>query len=78
LPIASQVHLVPVNSARGIAPTDLEQQFPADHPPVEVHENLKNAFKVATLAPTLVTGSTFLVGEAKAIFTASDHRASAQ
>ena len=78
LPIASQVHLVPVNSSRGIAPTDLEQQFSADHPPVKVHENLKDAFKVATLAPTLVTGSAFLVGEAKAIFTASDHRASAQ
>lgn len=78
LPIASQVHLVPVNSDRGIAPTDLEKQLPADHPPVEVHKNLKEAFKAPTLAPTLVTGSAFLVGEAKAIFTASDHRASTQ
>lgn len=78
LPIVSQIHLVPVNSSRGIPPADLVGHLPTDHPPVEIHDQVGHAFEVPTMSPTLVTGSAFLVGEVKAMLTNLEQRASEQ
>ncbi len=78
LPLADQVHLVPVNSPRAIRPTDLTALLPPNHPPVEIHASLPNALEAPSTCPTLVTGSTFLVGEVKALLAQSFHRSTSQ
>ena len=78
LPIAAQLHLVPVNSPRAVPPSDLLALLPPDHPPIEVHDSLRAALEQPSTHPTLVTGSTFLVGEVKALLEESSHRATMQ
>jgi dihydrofolate synthase/folylpolyglutamate synthase len=85
LPLAAEIHLVPVNSPRAVPPGEVRALLPADAPPTRVHPTLQAA--LASIAdsgsgnsPTLITGSAFLVGEAKALLQdeGQDHRASAQ
>ena len=63
-PIAERVLLVPVNSERGLAPEDLQQHFSVD---CRVCDTLETALGSTRNALTLLTGSLFLVGEAKAL-----------
>ena len=73
IPLACEVHLVPVASSRTINPSELalEKCFTGcSHPVPTVHESLAGALDMlwhddhASGAPVLLTGSLFLVGEA--------------
>jgi dihydrofolate synthase/folylpolyglutamate synthase len=79
LPITQEIHLVPVNSPRAVPPEDIRQVLPADAPPVTIHTDLDPALAPSLDGtPTLLTGSAFLVGQAKALLDDQDHRASEQ
>ncbi len=77
-PIVSRIHLVPVNSPRAVHPADLHALLPPDHPPATIHDSLTSALEDSSPLPALVTGSTFLVGEVKALLEQSSHRATTQ
>jgi dihydrofolate synthase/folylpolyglutamate synthase len=64
-PICEKLHLVPVKSLRGIDPNELCSQL--THIPTEVHESVNKALTTSAqlVIPTLITGSLFLIGEAK-------------
>ncbi|MDA7881426.1 Mur ligase family protein [Akkermansiaceae bacterium] len=74
-PIAEHFHFVPVNSARGLPP----ESFQADLPST-VYESVADALKVVTRmeAPALITGSLFLLGQAKALLNNQETRSSSQ
>jgi len=78
LPIAAQVHFVPVNSPRALPPAELTTLLPANSPPAKIHLNLQSAFDIPADLPTLVTGSAFLVGEVKSLLDDSSHRSTTQ
>lgn len=71
-PIAEHLHLTPINSPRTLSGNELVSALPADAPPHTLHENLDQALKASQLSnsPTLIAGSLFLVGQAKAILSA--------
>ena len=78
-PLVDELHLVPVNSARGVPPGELAK-LPG-LPVVKVYEDLPTALESTALdeRPTVVTGSLFLVGEAYGLLQGcSASRASAQ
>ena len=60
--IASEFHFVPVNSPRGLPPESHQTERPAT-----VHPDLPSALAATADRPTLLTGSLFLLGEAKAL-----------
>lgn len=81
-PIVGSLHLVPVNSARGVPTDDLMNLVDArsDLPSSIVHDTLDDALQAtaADPSPTLITGSLFLIGEAIASLDGASHRPSAQ
>lgn len=66
--IAEHFHLVPVNSPRALTPKELSFLF--DHTPHTAHQSVNNALTTLNSqdVPILLTGSLFLLGEAKALF----------
>lgn len=78
-PAVLELHLVPVNSARGLSTAELRKQLTFDGTIIE-HPSVAGALAAtaATAAPTLLTGSLFLIGEAKAHLQGQSHRATAQ
>ena len=62
-PIASHFHFVPVNSPRGIPPGNHQTRVP-----FTLHDTVQSALDTTNDSLTLITGSLFLLGEAKGIF----------
>ena len=71
--IAEKFHFVPVNSPRGLAPES--HQVTIDSVP---HPALSSALQATQNTLTLVTGSLFLLGEAKALIQEQKSRATSQ
>jgi dihydrofolate synthase/folylpolyglutamate synthase len=71
--IASAFHFVPVNSSRGLPPESHQVDLPST-----VHPDLPSALKATSGRLTLLTGSLFLLGEAKAHLAGQDHRSGSQ
>ena len=71
--IAEEFHFVPVNSDRGIPPENHQIDLPAT-----VHPDLPTALAATKNRNTLLTGSLFLIGEAKGILEDKETRASSQ
>ncbi len=67
--ISSEVHLVPIDSPRSMTTESLTLLLPEDSPPYLAHGDLQNCLMALgdSSEPILVTGSLFLVGEAKSI-----------
>lgn len=67
-PLASRIHLCPVDTLRALSAEELAASLPADSPPHECHASFDAAFSAALSGegPILIAGSLFLVGEAKA------------
>ena len=85
LPLADELLLVPVNSPRSVSPDDIRAHLPAGSPPTTVFPNLQSALTATRKAPgedstplTLITGSAFLVGHAKALLQNQAHLPTAQ
>lgn len=75
LEVVAEVHFVPINSPRSIPTADLVEKVPQGTP----HLHLEAALAATASHPLrLITGSAFLVGEAKARLDATVHRASSQ
>ncbi len=74
-PLVSNVHLVKVNSQRGLETAALRGFFSCD---TQEHETLESALSASEGQLTLLTGSLFLVGEAKSLLQKADHRTSDQ
>jgi dihydrofolate synthase/folylpolyglutamate synthase len=79
-PLASRIFLCPVETPRAIAPPELVNYLPSDAPPHETFASFEAAFAAAREHedPVLVTGSLFLVGEARAFLTAQKFQSSSQ
>lgn len=71
--IAEEFHFVPVNSPRGIPPGHHKVSLPST-----VHHDLSSALTATWGQPTLLTGSLFLLGEAKATLNDREVRPSSQ
>lgn len=73
-PIADHIHLTPINSPRTLTGDALISSLPADAPPHTLHENLEQAITASQCSncPTLIAGSLFLIGQAKAALSALD------
>ena len=67
-PLASQIFLCPVNTPRALPAAELAHELPSAAPPHAIFVNFEVAFAAAQAHPdpVLVTGSLFLVGEARA------------
>lgn len=78
LPFAGELRFVPVNSPRAIAPEALGDHLPSEPPPVRTFDSLADALSEPGDGPTLVTGSAFLVGEAKSILEGAPHDTTSQ
>jgi len=80
-PIIGEIHLVPTNSQRGLSPEEIAKKLPASltTSPVQ-HPSLTSALDAlkAHSTPLLITGSIFLLGEAKALLNKKAHRTSTQ
>ena len=74
-PIADHFHFVPVNSVRGLSPDSYEVDATST-----VYENLADALKVVNrmASPAILTGSLFLLGEAKGIINDLETRSTSQ
>ncbi len=74
-PIADHFHFVPVNSVRGLSPDSYEVDATST-----VYENLADALKVVNRmnSPAILTGSLFLLGEAKGIINDLETRSTSQ
>jgi dihydrofolate synthase/folylpolyglutamate synthase len=79
-PIAGSFHFCPINNPRSASPAALPSLLPGDAPPASVWGTFGEACAAAAASgdPVLVTGSLFLVGEARAFLTDCDFRSSAQ
>lgn len=71
--IAAEFHFVPVNSQRGLPPESHKVDLP-----FTVHQDLASALKATESRRTLLTGSLFLLGEAKGLLGDQKVRPSAQ
>lgn len=71
--IAAEFHFVPVNSPRGLSPERHQVDLPAT-----IHPDLPSALRATSAQLTLLTGSLFLLGEAKAHLAEHPHRPSSQ
>lgn len=71
--IARNFHFVPVNSERGIPPEKHRVSSPST-----IHPNLTSALRASEGKITLLTGSLFLLGEAKALLSEKKIRKSSQ
>ena len=67
--MSTEVHLVPIDSPRSMTTESLTLLLPEDSPPHMAHRNLQSCLRALdnSKEPILVTGSLFLVGEAKSI-----------
>lgn len=79
-PLASRIFLCPVSTPRAVAPAVLAKHLPLDAAPHELFADFEAAYTAAAAhsGPILVAGSLFLVGQARAFFTASDFQSSSQ
>lgn len=66
--MAEHIHLTPINSPRSLSAAELEAALPKDSPAFTVHESLDAALEAtqSSTTPTLIAGSLFLIGQAKA------------
>ena len=71
--IAKEFHFVPVNSHRGLAPESHAVEVKS-----VVHSDLTSALDATNGRPTLLTGSLFLLGEAKALLSKNKFRTTSQ
>ena len=71
--IAEEFHFVPVKSPRGLPPEAHRVDLPSIN-----HPNLPSALTATKALPTLLTGSLFLLGEAKALINQETIRPSSQ
>jgi folylpolyglutamate synthase/dihydropteroate synthase len=71
--IAEEFHFVPVNSERGLAPESHAVEVKS-----VVHSDLTSAFDATIGRTTLLTGSLFLLGEAKALLSKNKFRTTSQ
>ena len=71
--IAAEFHFVPVNSPRSLPPEDHKVDLP-----YTIHPDLLSAIEATKDRRSLLTGSLFLLGEAKALLSAQTVRPSAQ
>lgn len=75
--IAKHIHLVPIDSPRALSTDELIKSLPEHAPPHTAHPDLDSL--LATEPPlSLITGSLFLIGQAKAYLTQRSTRPSAQ
>lgn len=79
-PIAARILFCPVDSPRATPVKELIAALPDEAPPHSSHEDLKSAIQAAKThdQPTLIAGSLFLVGAARALFTQGDYQVSEQ
>lgn len=79
-PIASHIHFTPVNSPRALSTDELLRELPASAPPHRCHPDLQHALDTLSgdPSPLLITGSLFLIGQAKALLSATNTRPSSQ
>lgn len=79
-PIAEHIHFTPVNSPRSLPPEVLAQELPENAPAYTQHTSLEEALAAiqSTQSPLLITGSLFLIGQAKAIIANTTTRSSSQ
>ena len=79
-PIAEHIHFTPIDSPRSLTLGELKNALPENSPPFTLHDNLTDAITATqnTPHPLLITGSLFLVGQAKALFANTTTRASSQ
>ena len=77
-PIAAHFHFTPTNSARGLSTEELIPNLPDGAPAHTAHSSLQQAISAAGESPTLICGSIFLIGEAKAQLSGTKTRASNQ
>lgn len=79
-PIAARILFCPVDSPRATPVEELVAALPDEAPPHSSHEDLKSAIQAAKThdQPTLIAGSLFLVGAARALFTQRDYQVSEQ
>lgn len=72
---STEIHLTPINSSRSTPTTTLAAALPPNCPPSYHHSSLQEALTSnRTQTLVLITGSAFLVGEAKAILDALNER----
>ncbi|MEN8864585.1 MAG: folylpolyglutamate synthase/dihydrofolate synthase family protein [Akkermansiaceae bacterium] len=71
--IAEEFHFVPINSQRGLPPECHKVEVKS-----VVHQDLPSALKATADRTTLLTGSLFLIGEAKALISENYFRATSQ
>ncbi len=79
-PLASKILFCPVDTPRAVPDSELAAFLPAAAPPHEVFESFEDAFAAASAQEdsVLITGSLFLVGEARASLTARTFQSSSQ
>ncbi len=79
-PLAAAIYLCPVATPRAVPGDELAAALPPEAPPHRVFPSFRAAFEAALTAgmPVLVTGSLFLVGEARAYLTGGEFQASVQ
>jgi len=79
-PLASKILFCPVDTPRAVPVSELAAFLPAAAPPHEVFESFEDAFAAASAQEdsVLITGSLFLVGEARASLTARTFQSSSQ
>lgn len=80
VPLASRIFLCPVKTPRAVAPVAISEHLPESAPAYQLYEDFEAAYTAATShpGPILVTGSLFLVGQARAFFTGSKFQSSTQ
>jgi len=71
--IAEEFHFVPLNSPRGLAPDRHQVELPST-----IHPDLASALTATNDRPALLTGSLFLLGEAKALLAKEEIRPTVQ
>lgn len=79
-PISNHIHFTPVNSPRSLSADEWLQALPDNAPPYTIHRSLEEAMSTTAnlTSPLLITGSLFLVGQAKALLTETSTRSSSQ
>lgn len=78
--IAEHIHFTPIDSPRSLTLEELKNALPKNCAPYTLHDNLSSAITATqnTPRPLLITGSLFLVGQAKALLANTTTRASSQ
>ncbi|MEJ6570769.1 MAG: folylpolyglutamate synthase/dihydrofolate synthase family protein [Akkermansiaceae bacterium] len=67
--IADQIHFTPINSPRSLTAEDYESAL-SNNTPHTIHSSLEKALESTTDSHTLICGSIFLIGQAKALLSA--------